>query len=195
MHATLSLRQCAAKLNISLSTAFRWRHAILSASRLSDATTLRDHVEIHELRLAHSQKGCRRLDRPPRVRGARTHDPMLLRTRRVCVVAAHDQRRRTYSEHVDVRNLLSRHLCAVLLSRLRKPATIVSAYGPFSSYAVLASAAGAGFRWAFPRTDQLDGVLAFLKRMRSFLLPFRGVATKYLDNYLRWHRVVEASLA
>ena len=51
------------------------------------------------------------------------------------------------------------------------------------------------FRQRRPRTDQLDGVLAFLKRLRSFLLPFRGVATKYLDNYLRWHRVLEASLA
>ena len=91
---------------------------------------------------------------------------------------------------------MARHLCAVLLSRIRKPATMVSAYGPFSSYAVLAKEAGASFHWAFPRAEnQLAGVMAFLKRIRAFLLPFRGVATKYLDNYLRWHRVLEASFA
>ena len=196
MHAGLSLRHCAAKLKISLSTAFRWRHAILSASRMADATTLGGRVEVHELRMAHSQKGSRRLDRPPRRRGARTHDPLLVNTRRVCVVLAHDQQRRTYSQHVDAKNLGSHHLCAVLLARLRRPATIVSAYGPFSCYAILAKACHADFHWAFPQAgDQLAGVVAFLKRIRAFLLPFRGVATKYLDNYLRWHRVLESLYA
>ena len=193
MRAALPLRHCAIRLQISLSTAFRWRHAILSASRSVDSTTLRGRVELHELRMAHSRKGSRWLDRPPRIRGARTRDPHLFNTRRVCVVTAHDQHARTYSQHVDAKNLRTPDLCAVLLSRLRKPLTIVSTQGPLSSHAGLARAAGAQFQWAqLQIRDQLAAVLAFLKRIRAFLRPFRGVATKYLDNYLRWHRILEA---
>ena len=193
MRGALPLRLCAALLKISLSTAFRWRHAILSAARQADDTTLSGRVELDELRMAHSMKGSRCLDRPPRVRGARQRDPLLFRTRRICVVIAQDQHSRTYSQHVDARNLRSEDVCSVLLPRLRKPLTIVSARGPYGCHAILARAAEAVFHTAFPQIDQqLRAVTDFRKRILSFLRPFRGVATKYLDNYLRWHRVLEA---
>jgi hypothetical protein len=192
MQASLSLRQCAARLNISVSTAFRWRHAILDASRAADNTTLSGRVELHELRLAHSKKGSRRLNRPPRTRGARGRDPHLFSTRRVCVVTASDQHTRTYSQHIDAQHLRREDLCAVLLPHLREPLTIASARGPFSCHAALAYAAHALFQWIRPHPgDQLDGVAAFQIRIQRFLRKFRGVATKYLDNYLRWQRVVE----
>ena len=192
MHASLSLRECAARLNISVSTAFRWRHAILDAARAADNTILSGRVELHELRLAHSKKGSRRLNRPPRTRGARGRDPHLFSTRRVCVVTARDQQTRTYSQHIDAQHLRSKDVCAVLLPRLSKPLTITCARGPFSCYAVLATAAQALFHWIRPHPGgQLDGVVAFQRRIQNFLTKFRGVATKYLDNYLRWHRVLE----
>jgi transposase-like protein len=196
MRGALPLRLCAARLKISLSTAFRWRHAVLSAARHADDTTLNGRVELDELRMAHSMKGRRHLDRPARVRGARQLDPLLLKTRRVCVIIAHDQYGRTYSQHVDVRILRSEDLCSVLLPRVRKPLTIVSSRGPYSCHAILARAAEALFHSAFPQIDQqLRAVTDFRKRIFSFLRPFRGVATKYLDNYLRWHRVLEAPSA
>src|SRR5262245_42120655 len=66
--AALTLRRCAAQLDIALSTAFRWRHAILSVSRASDTTVLTELVEIAELHMAYSEKGARRPSRAPRRR-------------------------------------------------------------------------------------------------------------------------------
>jgi transposase-like protein len=196
MHTPLTLRQCAARLKIAVSTAFRWRHAILDASRAMDCTTLSGRVQLHELRLAHSKKGSRRLNRPARTRGVRARDPHLFNTRRVCVITACDQDNRTFSQHIDAQHLRSEDLRAVLLPRLRKPVTIVSARGPFSCHAVLAHAASAVLDWIRPNPGaQLSGVATFQRRIRSFLLRFRGVATKYLDNYLRWHRVLEPRCA
>ena len=192
MRGALPLRYCAARLKTSLSTAFRWRHAVLNASRAADDTTLSGRIEVNELWMAHSKKGSRRLDRPPRARGARERDPLLFDTRRVCVVVTCDQDKRTYSQHIDARHLQAEDLCGVLSARLRKPVKIVSARGPRSVHVSLASAAAGVYEWALRAThEKLAGVIAFQKRIRRFLVPFRGVATKHLDNYLRWHRVLE----
>jgi len=38
------------------------------------------------------------------------------------------------------------------------------------------------------RIYHIQNVNAYHRRLKSFMAPFNGVATKYLDNYLAWFR-------
>jgi hypothetical protein len=38
----------------------------------------------------------------------------------------------------------------------------------------------------------LKNVIEFIDRLKEWILIFRGVATKYLNNYLGWHKFLEA---
>jgi hypothetical protein len=67
-----------------------------------------------------------------------------------------------------------------------------------SSQAVLAKAAGASYRWVQREempADHTRNVGAFQRRLVAFLRPFCGVATKYLENYLKWHRLMDVHVA
>jgi hypothetical protein len=198
MRGRLTLRKIAARLEIALSTAFRWRHVTLDYARSNDRTMLQGEIELDHLRLAYSEKGSRQLKRPPRKRGARCKDPFLLSTPRVNVVSAWARSDRGYSRLVDSQTYGADDLREVLLPRIRTPATIISRRGPMSSQAVLAKAAGASFRWV--QREEMPGyhtrnVGAFQRRLVAFLRPFCGVATKYLENYLKWHRLMDAHVA
>jgi len=68
----LSIRKSAEECDISIRTAFMWRHKILDALRLSDKTELKGVIESDETYFRISYKGYRNfesLDRLPRRRG------------------------------------------------------------------------------------------------------------------------------
>ncbi len=37
----------------------------------------------------------------------------------------------------------------------------------------------------------INNVNAYDSRLKSWMFPFKGVATKYLSNYLGWHRLLD----
>lgn len=53
-------------------------------------------------------------------------------------------------------------------------------------------------RWALLRDEMSDGMVyhirnvnAYDSRLKGWMFPFRGVATKNLSNYLGWHRYLD----
>ncbi|MGH7447681.1 MAG: transposase, partial [Longimicrobiales bacterium] len=66
-----TLRSAADRMDVHVSTAFRWRHRLMSHMTAADGTTLTGQVEVKELLFAHSNKGHRRLHET-RQRGARS---------------------------------------------------------------------------------------------------------------------------
>ncbi len=39
----------------------------------------------------------------------------------------------------------------------------------------------------------INNVNAYEERLKKWMLRFNGVATHYLDNYLGWHRLIDAN--
>ncbi|HUF50397.1 MAG TPA: hypothetical protein VMN60_06155 [Longimicrobiales bacterium] len=187
MNAGVTLRQAAAGLDIHLSTAFRRRHALLSALRARPAPPLRGPVEIREAHFVVSRKGSRDIEEPRR-RGVEPwhHDPV----DRICVVlvvSRDDGAVRTFQSYrfvfgVALRCFLSVHIppCARVLSRC-------SDFGSTPSVSAIAQLHARGIRWSPPELAAADH---YEKQFRSWLRPFRGVATRYLSHYLAWHRRV-----
>lgn len=81
---------------------------------------------------------------------------------------------------------------------LVRPIIFTAAQGWLGSVGVLARRLDCGFRdarpWAHARPLQLAHVRtvrAYADRLNRWMDRFHGVATRYLDNYLAWHRMVD----
>lgn len=188
----ISVRRAAQRIGVHPATAFRWRHAILDAMRGGDGESVHGWVELGWTRFAYSDKGSRkpRTELPPEagsivvvacdrfgyvVTGATTVTP----------------RARPRAEELE----------QLLCCRLQARPVITAAegrLGPISRYA-----AGVGIRFYDTRRSETcqPPQLAHVRttreyryRLKRWIRRFRGVATRYLPNYLVWHRAVDRAI-
>ena len=181
VEASASVRKAASLVGIHPSTAFSWRHRLLDFALDLDDTRLAGLVELTTLRVQYSEKGSRK----EREAG----DP------RVYVIWGRDRRGASFALPRYDDGVVDYE--AVLHDRIDERATIITDGRRLT---------GAG-RFArrfespvlgcprYPLLDSQDAVLAHIgnamaavRRFQAWLKPFRGVATKYLANYLAWHR-------
>ena len=195
----VTLRQAALTLGVHLSTAFRWRHRLLDtlASRRQDP--LEGTLELDLIRFPQSFKGAVSLPRPAR---RRKIDASGFWTEPHCdavVMADHLGGVRT-----------------VVLSAWwgRRPSEDVvedvHASGPFTDITEI-RARGPGVRWdrvsvsllpsARERSPWRVGIFvelphagAYRRRLTAWMRRFRGVASRYLERYLAWHRWLDRGM-
>jgi hypothetical protein len=208
MRETRTIRRSAAQLGVHPGTAFRWRHRILGAVERADARELSGFVELDETRFRFSEKGKRGLARMARTRGYGVHDLRLVTTRQICALLACDRYGLAVSAVLPTSRVYDYHICECIMTRVRKPATILARARPVSPYGRAARSSGHPYievpRFAHmpysihsPGTAPSRGpgseyrvnrVLAYIKKVRGWLPRFRGVATRYLQHYLVWHQ-------
>lgn len=190
----VSVRAAARRCRINKNTAFLWRHRFLQQAAQHRATHESGIVEADETFFLESFKGQRHLPRPARRRGG------VGRTRgtspdQVAVLVVRDRSGQTADfrlEHLD-----AAHVIAVLRP-LIAPDAILCSDGA-NLYKTFARAAGIAHR---PINVQqgvrvIDGVFhiqnvnAYDSRLKTWMRRFNGVATKYLEHYLGWRRLLE----
>ena len=192
----------AERCGVAASTAFRWRHRFLTSQEASPILT--GIVEADETFVLLSYKGSRAWeqakkgqpdveepDRKARKRGGKATKPGMSHEQ-VPILVASDRGHGVISAvlQVDTGDAIK----AVLDPVLSKDALLVTDGGKALarcatkmkvSHEVLNQSAGERVR------DELhiQTVNSLHERIKTFLRPRRGVATKYLGNYLRWfHR-------
>lgn len=186
----ISLRKVAARLNVDLTTAFRWRHRFLKAPKARKAKTLEGTVEADETYFLYSEKGSRTLTRPARKRGGKASKPGLS-AEQVPVLIARDRNKATTDQILPDRSETS--IAAVLEPVVAKSAILVSdgakAYRAFANRAgivhVELNVSAGQHRWGIYHVQNVNN---YGSRLKGWLRRFNGVATKYLDSYLGWHR-------
>lgn len=194
----LSLRRCAEICDINLETAFNWRHKILDAlSKKQRELVLTGVVESDETFLPVSYKGCRHLrerhDREPRMRGGirckRGHS-----REQVCVSCSVNHNRQAGGAVTNLGHPSLADLAAVLNGRVASGAMLVTDGNP--SYARIA-AENDLTHIKIPRRQHKSGNFNIqtvnnchsqLKEMIKH--RFKGVATKYLNNYVAYSNLV-----
>jgi transposase-like protein len=193
-----SIRSAARALGIAVSTAFRWRHAILDELSAADRETLSGVVEIGDLWFAHSRKGERQLSRPARKRGSRSR--VMFPGRVVRVIAACDRVNGVVTDVALTKVVRLRDLIHSLQKRLAGKPVLLAAQGPLGPVGSLARSVGGGFVDVRGGVALRPGTLwhlrmsrGYARRLSVWIRRFRGVATKYLGNYLIWHRIIDAS--
>ena len=194
------VRKSAARCAIATSTAFRWRHRFLHAIK-TDAAPLGGIVEVDETYLLESRKGSRAWkqaeqkqpdaqapDRKPRKRGGKASKRGLSHEQ-VPVLMAADRAGTTVSVVLSV--VSADAIASVLAPLLSKDVLLVTdgatAFPPCArqlgvTHEVLNQSAGEHVRGAW----HIQTVNNRHERFKDLLRRHRGIATKYLDSYLKW---------
>jgi transposase-like protein len=185
-----SIRRAAARLGVAGATTFRWRHRFLSLSKHDRPQRLSGIAEVDEMYVLESHKGARTLERPARKRGGKatqrgiSHEQM-------CILVARDRTGQTLDWVPGKGPVTRAQLHEHVKERLEPDVLLVTdahaAYRAFAREAGITHApvnlqAGVRVRGAI----HVQNVNAYHSRLRGWLLPFRGVASRYLGNYLGW---------
>lgn len=200
MRRSHTLRQCAQQLDLHVSTAFRWRHAVLTPMRTMDPSVLSGTVELKEILFAHSRKGSRRLYEP-RSRGGRKDGWTWQQVPRDRVLLAVSRSGASHCSTVGGDVVVIPAMIEWTRSRLNGRCTVFGTMPRAGACASPIRAAGHDYQLApvvgdpNPRNSRhTRTVEAFSRRLVTWLGRFRGVASKYRDNYLVWHGRLDADL-
>jgi transposase-like protein len=191
-----SIRKSTKETGISVQTSFDWRHKLLTGFSVVSPAGFEGIVESDDLFFLHSEKGKRHLDRKPRQRGGKAGKPGIS-NEQVAVIATCDR-----SGHKDFKvatqgRVSKKDIEKVLKGKLDKAEVLCS--DSHRSYTAFAKDiqvehkkfnASKGQRKA-DKIYHVQNVNNMDKRLRAFMQPFNGVATKYLQNYLHWFLVLE----
>ena len=191
-----TVREAAAITGVHRTTSFRWRHRFVPGAARDRPRQLSAIVEADETYRLESQKGSRRLDRPARRRGGvarrrginREHD---------CLLVARDRNGQTLDFHTGRGPITAAQLATCLQPVLPLDILLISdsaaAYRRFCTNAGITHEAvnvQAGVR--AHGAIHIQNVNAWHSRFKSWLVRFRGVASRYLANYSGWQRVLDA---
>ena len=189
----LTVRKAAAQCGIAKNTSFKWRHRFLQLPALQKATQMSGIAEADETFFRESFKGKRKLERKPRKRGGRTKRGSP--NDKIPVLVVRDRHGATADflmQGVSARDI------EPILKPLLPPDIILCTDGA-SAYNIVARHIGVehhqvntirGIR-VVRKAYHIQNVNAYDRRLKQWMDRFHGVATRYLENYLGWRRMLE----
>lgn len=190
----VSLRKAAQRCQIDKNTAFRWRHRFLHDAAGHRAEHEAGIVEADETFFLESFKGQRRLPRPARHRGG-VAGKRGLSAEQIPVLVVRDRSGQTADFKLE--KLDAAHVIAALRPLVDPEAILCS--DSAGVYAAFARATGIAHRplniqhgpRVIDRVLHIQNVNAYDSRLKGWMRRFHGVATRYLENYLGWRRMLE----
>jgi transposase-like protein len=191
-----TLAKSAKRCGMAFSTAFRWRHRFLAAPAVDKPTELSGIVEADETFILESFKGRRSdMPRPSRKRGGKAKKRGLSKEQ-IPVLVARDR------NGVTTDAVLSQLDRAAVTSALEGVVTADNQLCCDGGKAIVGFARKGQIPCCIlpspggPMRDapnlHINNVNGYHGRLKEWLRPFHGVATKYLGNYLGWRRTLEA---
>lgn len=188
----LSVRNVARQLQINSKTAFRWRHRFLAAMRDVQPEKLSGVVEADETFFLESFKGQRSgMPRPSKVRGTKASKRGLSKEQIPVLVARDRSTGATLTAKIASRS--AKHIGAMLTPVLSKDSLLCS--DGAKAYGLVGRKLGVQVKSVVSKKKanpyHLNNINAYDSRLKSWMQPFHGVATAYLDNYLGWHRMLD----
>jgi len=188
-----SIRQSASHCNVDKSTTFRWRHRMLLVPTRTKAEHLHGIVEFDETYFLESHKGERNLSRNPRKRGGRASQRGIS-SEQTAVLVVRDRNGNTTdailekSNHETVANVMVPVLDSdALLCSDTKPSYKAFAH----KYHFILKTINASAKEHVRGIYHIQNVNAYDSRLKEWMKHFHGVATKYLDSYLGWMRLLD----
>lgn len=195
MEQGMPIKKIAKEIGISIQTSFDWRHKILSSLNQYVPEQLSSEVECDELELALSNKGSRNLERKARKRGG--DHKRNLGTDEITVVqvvTAVERKGNKYLRVVESKRLSKEEITKALDGKLTENTTLITDKHPsYRAFAKDNPSIKHKTLLAKDHVDRHDKTIHLQKvnnvhaQLRTFLRPFNGVSSKYLQNYLNWY--------
>ena len=187
-----SLRACASEVGISLPTSFRWRHKILAAIQgLEGGINFSGITETDELLLQYSEKGRRYKTLEEKEQAMKTVHP------NVAVLVMTDREGNLLFKHTGENKVQNSQIKEELKRRVSENNLICFKPNDEFKQAVMESPSKKVIVRRKTKGLAIYSVNVAEKKITNFLvwmMRFRGVATKYLQNYLMWFIVMNKYL-
>lgn len=192
-----SLHRTADELGICVATAFAWRHRCLRVPEKANPACLTGIVEVDETYVLESFKGQRTgLPRPPKKRATPAKQRGLSAEQIPVLTAQSRSAPPVFSVVLPSRK--AEDIDAALAAHLA-PDVLLMTDG-LASYQKMSTDHNFAYLAVPPlplhKTQgilHLNNINAYHSRFKGWISRFRGVATKYLSNYLGWHRLLDAA--
>lgn len=191
----VSLRKAAERADVCLETSFRWRHRFLAAAKDKRPSVVTGIVEADETLIRKSSKGSKQLvGRAPRKRGGKPKKSGTSPDDYDIVLIVRDRHKVT-TDHI-LPNFEGATFEAALDPVVSRDSVLVTdgrpSYGTFAherGMLHIAVVAKQGER--VYEGFHIQNVNAYTSRLKAWMAPFKGVASKYLATYLGWRRMIE----
>lgn len=193
------IREAAERCEVSDHTSFIWRHKILDAMQIMrEQMTLEGIVEADEAYLPISYKGNHKknkdfdMQRAPRKRGSEVHKRGLS-NELVCIPCAVDRNGNSIGKATNIGQCSSEDINGLLGGKIKEQSAFCtdgnSVYRKLSREEALnlIPIKGGKTKKGIYHIQHINSYHSELKRFLSF---FKGVSTKYLNNYIIWHNLV-----
>ena len=191
-----TVRDAARVVGVDRTTSFRWRHRFVPGAMRERPTLLGAIVEADETYRLESQKGARKLTRPARKRGGvaqrrginREHD---------CLLVARDRNGETLDFHTGRGQVTAAQLGHCLMPVLPPDVLLIS--DGAMAYRRFANEVGITHEWVNVHAGErargaihVQNVNGWHSRFKTWLVRFRGIASRYLIHYSGWQRILDA---
>lgn len=191
-----TIRQCAKECWLSVKASFNWRHKILDAlQNMASNVNLNGIIEADETFFRLSFKGNHRrfkLLRQSYKRGTKATKRGLSKEQ-VCVPCAVNRDGLSVAKISNLGKPSVLSLRKVFDDRMIEDSVLVtdknysySLLSELSNFNLVQIKGGKRSKGIF----NIQHINNYHSRLKSFMRPFHGVATKYLNNYLIWHNLV-----
>jgi transposase-like protein len=191
-----TLESIAEEVDINIATAFSWRHKVLDCLKNIEDEVLSGIVEADDTFFLHSRKGERNIGRKPRKRGGKSKKRGISRDQ-VCVVVARDRDDHTLSDIATLGRPSADEIGRLLGGRLSEKSVLLTdshpSFGRFAKdnrlgYICLDLKKG---RRTIKGIYHIQNVNSYHSRLKNWIAGFKGVATRYLSNYLHWFEFID----
>ena len=192
----LSIKKCAEQVGICIQTSFDWRHKILSAFDQAVPEGFQGIVESDDIFFLESNKGSRKLSRKPRKRGGKA-SKRGISDQQIAVVVTCDRVDNKELRVATKGRISKKDLQGVFKGKLDEAETLCT--DTHRSYTAFAKSIDLDHRKFNVSKGQrvkdkiyhVQNVNNTAMRLREWMQPFNGVATKYLQNYMNWFMILE----
>ena len=187
------------KLDICIQTSFRWRHKILSImEKLFMDDKLSGIIETDETFFRESEKGNRHLNRLPR---RKTYGKFRdiknkpgLSSEQVGVLVAIDRNKNIISRKYGMGKIADHQIYRLLHNRIGKNSILISdGHIAFKNFAMDENLEFKQCINGKPinKSYHINTCNSYHAYIKEFFRKFRGVSTKYLDEYLAWVKFIK----
>jgi transposase-like protein len=189
-----SLRASAAHCHVDKNTTFRWRHRMLTTPCELKAKHLHGIVEFDETYFLESEKGNHHLERKSRKRGGKATQRGISKEQ-TAVLIVRDRDGHTTDAILETSNKDT--LAEIMIPLIDKDTLLCS--DKKTSYTAFAKKFGYVLKTINVSAKQhvvngiyhVQNVNAYDSRLKEWMKHFHGVATKYLESYLGWMRLLD----
>lgn len=202
----LSIRQCAEKVGVGVKTSFYMRHRILDVINISlKNDTVEGIVEVDEVFIRESYKGNHsksttfKMPREPRKRGKGKNDKKKrgISNDQICIETAIDRNGNILMGAVCNGRITTNDIVEFFDGKLGKDITFC--VDSHKSYIGVKKDLNVELKQVPRGKSMLDSVyhLQHVNSLHSafkrWLMPFNGVSSKYISNYLAWFKFLQLS--